>query len=87
MTEQVRKPSLRRRVGARVTQRFLGGAEIRTRPNMGEFHWRGRHTSAKSELSPHHPLSPQLAPEHTLMSFRKALEQKLYGLQADVTIR
>lgn len=29
----------------------------------------------------------QLAPEHTLMSFRKALEQKLYGLQADVTIR
>ncbi|XP_023501472.1 glycerophosphodiester phosphodiesterase domain-containing protein 5 isoform X2 [Equus caballus] len=27
-----------------------------------------------------------LAPEHTLMSFRKALEQKLYGLQADVTI-
>ncbi|XP_026939218.1 glycerophosphodiester phosphodiesterase domain-containing protein 5 isoform X5 [Sagmatias obliquidens] len=28
----------------------------------------------------------KLAPEHTLMSFRKALEQKLYGLQADVTI-
>ncbi|XP_036180842.1 glycerophosphodiester phosphodiesterase domain-containing protein 5 isoform X9 [Myotis myotis] len=29
---------------------------------------------------------PMLAPEHTLMSFRKALEHKLYGLQADVTI-
>ncbi|XP_015412965.1 PREDICTED: glycerophosphodiester phosphodiesterase domain-containing protein 5 isoform X3 [Myotis davidii] len=28
----------------------------------------------------------KLAPEHTLMSFRKALEHKLYGLQADVTI-
>lgn len=34
------------------------------------------------------PVLPlQLAPEHTLMSFRKALEQKLYGLQADITIR
>ncbi|XP_011900197.1 PREDICTED: glycerophosphodiester phosphodiesterase domain-containing protein 5 isoform X5 [Cercocebus atys] len=31
-------------------------------------------------------ISLQLAPEHTLMSFRKALEQKLYGLQADITI-
>ncbi|XP_019582018.1 glycerophosphodiester phosphodiesterase domain-containing protein 5 isoform X2 [Rhinolophus sinicus] len=33
-----------------------------------------------------HRGAPMLAPEHTLMSFRKALEQKLYGLQADVTI-
>ncbi|XP_073664542.1 glycerophosphodiester phosphodiesterase domain-containing protein 5 isoform X2 [Tursiops truncatus] len=32
------------------------------------------------------PPGLKLAPEHTLMSFRKALEQKLYGLQADVTI-
>ncbi|XP_025750249.2 glycerophosphodiester phosphodiesterase domain-containing protein 5 isoform X2 [Callorhinus ursinus] len=33
-----------------------------------------------------HRGAPMLAPEHTLMSFQKALEQKLYGLQADVTI-
>ncbi|EHA99880.1 Glycerophosphodiester phosphodiesterase domain-containing protein 5 [Heterocephalus glaber] len=33
-----------------------------------------------------HRGAPMLAPEHTLMSFRKALEQKLYGIQADVTI-
>ncbi|XP_035121296.1 glycerophosphodiester phosphodiesterase domain-containing protein 5 isoform X3 [Callithrix jacchus] len=33
-----------------------------------------------------HRGAPMLAPEHTLMSFRKALEQKLYGLQADITI-
>ncbi|XP_035884696.1 glycerophosphodiester phosphodiesterase domain-containing protein 5 isoform X3 [Phyllostomus discolor] len=33
-----------------------------------------------------HRGAPMLAPEHTLMSFRKALKQKLYGLQADVTI-
>ncbi|GAB1292366.1 Glycerophosphodiester phosphodiesterase domain-containing protein 5 [Apodemus speciosus] len=33
-----------------------------------------------------HRGAPMLAPEHTRMSFRKALEQKLYGLQADITI-
>nr|XP_012600350.1 glycerophosphodiester phosphodiesterase domain-containing protein 5 isoform X1 [Microcebus murinus]XP_012600351.1 glycerophosphodiester phosphodiesterase domain-containing protein 5 isoform X1 [Microcebus murinus]XP_012600352.1 glycerophosphodiester phosphodiesterase domain-containing protein 5 isoform X1 [Microcebus murinus]XP_012600353.1 glycerophosphodiester phosphodiesterase domain-containing protein 5 isoform X1 [Microcebus murinus]XP_012600354.1 glycerophosphodiester phosphodiesterase len=33
-----------------------------------------------------HRGAPMLAPEHTLMSFRKALEQKLYGVQADITI-
>ncbi|XP_076969664.1 glycerophosphodiester phosphodiesterase domain-containing protein 5 isoform X2 [Tamandua tetradactyla] len=33
-----------------------------------------------------HRGAPMLAPEHTLMSFRKAIEQKLFGLQADVTI-
>ncbi|XP_054934764.1 glycerophosphodiester phosphodiesterase domain-containing protein 5 isoform X2 [Physeter macrocephalus] len=45
----------------------------------------------KKDLAPKpaligHRGAPMLAPEHTLMSFRKALEQKLYGLQADVTI-
>ena len=54
---------------------------------MKDFCWLERGTAAKAWLSPHHHLPPQLAPEHTLMSFRKALEQKLYGLQADVTIR
>ncbi|KAL8191281.1 UNVERIFIED_CONTAM: Glycerophosphodiester phosphodiesterase domain-containing protein 5 [Gekko kuhli] len=29
---------------------------------------------------------PQLAPENTLMSFQKAVEQKIYGVQADVVI-
>ncbi|XP_064144782.1 glycerophosphodiester phosphodiesterase domain-containing protein 5 isoform X3 [Loxodonta africana] len=33
-----------------------------------------------------HRGAPMLAPEHTVMSFQKAIEQKLYGLQADVTI-
>ncbi|XP_045149024.1 glycerophosphodiester phosphodiesterase domain-containing protein 5 [Echinops telfairi] len=33
-----------------------------------------------------HRGAPMLAPEHTLMSFQKAMEQKLFGLQADVTI-
>ncbi|XP_068926964.1 glycerophosphodiester phosphodiesterase domain-containing protein 5 isoform X2 [Petaurus breviceps papuanus] len=33
-----------------------------------------------------HRGAPMLAPEHTLMSFQKAREQKLYGVQADVTI-
>lgn len=29
----------------------------------------------------------QLAPENTLMSFQKAVEQKVYGVQADVVLR
>lgn len=49
-------------------------------------HWLGRVASIEPWVFPA-ILCPQLAPEHTLMSFRKALEQKLHGLQADVTIR
>ncbi|XP_065689754.2 glycerophosphodiester phosphodiesterase domain-containing protein 5 isoform X1 [Patagioenas fasciata] len=33
-----------------------------------------------------HRGAPMLAPEHTLMSFQKAVEQKLYGVQADVVL-
>ncbi|XP_027704118.1 glycerophosphodiester phosphodiesterase domain-containing protein 5 isoform X3 [Vombatus ursinus] len=45
----------------------------------------------KKDLSPKpaiigHRGAPMLAPEHTLMSFQKAREQKLYGVQVDVTI-
>lgn len=47
--------------------------------------WGGVTSGTLAPPSPPFPL--QLAPEHTLMSFRKALEQKLYGLQADVSIR
>lgn len=32
-------------------------------------------------------LGSQLAPENTLMSFQKAVEQKIYGVQADVVLR
>ncbi|KAH0625264.1 hypothetical protein JD844_033666 [Phrynosoma platyrhinos] len=34
-----------------------------------------------------HRGAPMLAPENTLMSFQKAVEQKIYGVQADVVIR
>ncbi|XP_048349737.1 glycerophosphodiester phosphodiesterase domain-containing protein 5 isoform X3 [Sphaerodactylus townsendi] len=33
-----------------------------------------------------HRGTPMLAPENTLMSFQKAVEQKIYGVQADVVI-
>ncbi|KYO19195.1 glycerophosphodiester phosphodiesterase domain-containing protein 5 isoform X1 [Alligator mississippiensis] len=33
-----------------------------------------------------HRGAPMLAPENTLMSFQKAVEQKIYGVQADVVI-
>ncbi|XP_053165897.1 glycerophosphodiester phosphodiesterase domain-containing protein 5 isoform X4 [Hemicordylus capensis] len=33
-----------------------------------------------------HRGAPKLAPENTLMSFQKAVEQKVYGVQADVAI-
>ncbi|XP_054830880.1 glycerophosphodiester phosphodiesterase domain-containing protein 5 isoform X2 [Eublepharis macularius] len=33
-----------------------------------------------------HQGAPKLAPENTLMSFQKAVEQKIYGVQADVVI-
>nr|XP_028581713.1 glycerophosphodiester phosphodiesterase domain-containing protein 5 isoform X2 [Podarcis muralis] len=33
-----------------------------------------------------HRGAPMMAPENTLMSFQKAVEQKLYGVQADVVI-
>ncbi|KAJ6664776.1 hypothetical protein lerEdw1_005748, partial [Lerista edwardsae] len=34
-----------------------------------------------------HRGAPMLAPENTLMSFQKAVEQKVYGVQVDVVIR
>ncbi|XP_060091022.1 glycerophosphodiester phosphodiesterase domain-containing protein 5 isoform X1 [Heteronotia binoei] len=45
----------------------------------------------KKNLSPKptiigHRGAPMLAPENTLMSFQKALEQEIYGIQADVVI-
>jgi hypothetical protein len=59
-------------------------ADLVTQNGRLPIGWEGAH---QGNPGPHHPLPPQLAPEHTLMSFRKALEQKLYGLQADITIR
>lgn len=45
----------------------------------------------KNDLGPRpkiigHRGAPMLAPEHTLMSFQRAVEQKVYGIQADVMI-
>lgn len=61
--------------------------QVGNRPPSREEHPLAGEGSLGTLAPPSPPFPLQLAPEHTLMSFRKALEQKLYGLQADVTIR